>query len=84
MKHPLKALLSFIKTSPRDTIIILTFIIAIAVLFNLYWKTQIDDNWDQFIIEHHCQKILKEGSNNRRAGWACDDGETYYRWRQQA
>ena len=83
MKQLLSSFLTFIRTSPRDTIIILSFIIAIAVLFNLHWKTQIDDNWEQFIIEHHCKVINKEGSNNHRTGWACDDGEKYYRWRQQ-
>ena len=79
----LSSFLTFIRTNPRDVFILLIFIIAIAILFQLHGKTQIDDNWDQFIIDHNCQTITKESSNNHRTSWVCDDGEEYYRWRQQ-
>ena len=84
MKQYLNSLITFIRSKPKDALLLLTFGIAIAILLRLYWQTKIDDNWDQFIIEHNCMIIKKEGSNNHRTSWTCDDGETYYRWRQQA
>ena len=83
MKPWLNSFFTFIRSKPKDILLLLIFTIAIAILLRLYWQTQIDDNWDQFIIEHHCKVITKESSNNHRTGWICDDGETYYRWRQQ-
>lgn len=83
MNNLLTSFITYIRTSPIETLIFLLFLIAIVTLFRLHWKTQIDDNWDQFVIEHNCKVIKKEGSNNHRTGWICDDGEEYYRWRQQ-
>lgn len=75
---------TFIRSNLSNFLVFIVFFIAISLLIRLYWQTQIDENWDQFIIDHHCQKIAKESSNNHRTGWRCDDGETYYRWRQQS
>jgi len=83
MQQLLSALVSSIRTRPRDFTILLIFCIAIAILLRLHSETQLDDNWGQFIIDHHCQKIDNEGSNNHRTNWVCDDGEEYFRWRQQ-
>ena len=83
MKPWINSFFTFIQSKPKDVLLILIFTIAIAILIRLYSQTQIDDNWGQFIIEHQCKIVQKEGSNNHRTGWLCDDGETYYRWRQQ-
>ena len=83
MKPWINSFFTFIQSKPKDVLLILIFTIAIAILIRLYSQTQIDDNWDQFIIEHQCKIVQKEGSNNHRTGWLCDDGEIYYRWRQQ-
>ena len=66
-----------------DFLIVLAFVVAILALFRLHMKTQVDDNWDQFKVEHHCKPIESLGGNNVKIGWICDDGNEYYRWRQQ-
>ncbi len=83
MKHLFRSFFSYIRSNPVNTLIVLFFVIAIAGLIRLHLKTQIDDNWEQFKLEHHCQVIEARGGNNVRSGWICDDENEYYRWRQQ-
>jgi hypothetical protein len=40
-----------------------------------------EDDWAAFRDAHHCTPVaVLDGSN--RAGYQCDDGQVYYRWRQ--
>jgi hypothetical protein len=53
---------------------------AVAVL--LFSAPEGGEDWDAFVRDRHCQTVGgADGSN--RAGWRCDDGRIYYRWRQQ-
>ncbi len=67
---------------PLDILLYTIFAVAIATLFNLYQGINDDDgNWDEFKVQHHCQ-IKRSGESNLQSTWECDDGKTYYRWRQ--
>lgn len=83
MNHLLNSISSFIRTRQRDVLLIAAFFIAIVILIYLYSQTQVDDNWDQFKIEHNCKLIKSHVGGHQRSGWICDDGKEYYRWRQQ-
>jgi len=41
-----------------------------------------EGQWEQFKIDHHCQPQVAD-NGDRRLSWQCDDGDIYYRWRQQ-
>lgn len=41
-----------------------------------------DQQWDEFKDAHHC-KPNRDSVGGLRGGWTCDDGKTYYLWRQQ-
>ena len=83
MIHKAKTFLAYIRLHPVECLVIMLFTVAILMLLRMHMKTQIDDNWDQFKIEHNCKLIEAKGGNNVRTGWVCDDGSEYYRWRQQ-
>jgi hypothetical protein len=78
-----KSLLIYIANNRGFCCILLIFFIAIAGLLRLQFRTQVDDNWDVFKVEHHCQVVKSKGGNNIQSSWLCDDGNEYYRWRQQ-
>lgn len=40
-----------------------------------------DDQWAAFRDAHHCVPVAQTDGSNR-AGYKCDDGQVYYRWRQ--
>jgi len=66
-----------------DVLVALLFVGAIIKLISLNFSINVDDgNWDKFKIEHHCA-LQKSGYGVQQASWLCDDGKTYYRWRQQ-
>lgn len=67
-----------------DWLIYGIFIIAVLKLVDLYSDiNDHEDNWNEFKLQHHCElKINSTG--NKEAAWLCDDGKTYYRWRQVA
>ena len=83
MVFSFKSLLTYVANNRGFCFILLIFFIAIAGLLRLQFRTQVDDNWDEFIVEHHCQVIKSKGGNNIQSSWLCDDGNEYYRWRQQ-
>ena len=83
MLAKVKTFIAYIRSNPIDFLIIVVFAIAILALIRLNMQTQIDDNWEQFQSQHNCKLIEAKGGNNIRTGWICDDGEEYYRWRQQ-
>jgi len=67
---------------PFDLVLYALFALAIVKLFDLYGDiNEHDDNWPEYKQQHHCQlKITTSG--NQESAWVCDDGKTYYRWRQ--
>ena len=83
MLAKVKTFLAYIRSNLIEFLISVLFAVAILALLRLNMKTQIDDNWEQFKREHNCNLIESKGGNNIRTGWICDDGEEYYRWRQQ-
>ncbi|MGR9086911.1 MAG: hypothetical protein ACU841_07545 [Gammaproteobacteria bacterium] len=73
----------FAKEKPIDTLCILMFALLVVILSSLYFRVDFDDeHWEEFKARHHCQiRTTKFGT--QRASWVCDDGKTYFRWRQQ-
>jgi len=68
---------------PIDVLLILLFTIVIIKLSGLYFSVNADDgNWEQFKVDHNC-KLRTTETGTQRLSWECDDGEIYYRWRQQ-
>lgn len=68
---------------PLDAGLYLLAAIIIVKLASLYFQVNPDDSqWNQFKLDHHCQ-LQVNGSGTQRSSWICDDGKTYYRWRQQ-
>ena len=65
-----------------DLLVYVLFALAILKLIDLYTDlNEHEDNWNEFKVEHHCQlKATAEG--DIQSAWLCDDGKTYYRWRQ--
>ena len=72
-----------LREKPLDALLILFFVLLVIIMTSLYFRVDYDDeHWEQFKIEHHCQlRTTKTGT--QRASWVCDNGETYFRWRQQ-
>lgn len=67
---------------PLDILLYALFVFAVIKLFSLYGAINDDDgNWNEFKIRHHCQ-LKRKGESNIQSNWECDDGKTYYRWRQ--
>jgi len=65
-----------------DIILYLLFVLAIVTLIDLYSDiNEHEDNWAEFKQEHHCS-LKKTPAGNVQSAWQCDDGKTYYRWRQ--
>ena len=72
-----------IAQKPFDAALIVVISAAFIKLSSLYFSVNADDgNWNQFKTEHHCQ-LRTNASGTQRSSWVCDDGKTYYRWRQQ-
>ncbi len=73
----------FTQENPIDTFFILFFALLVVILSSLYLRVDFDDeHWEEFKAEHHCQlRTTKTGT--QRASWVCDNGKTYFRWRQQ-
>jgi len=73
----------FINRKPIDALYFLGFVLVTLILVRLYFSMNPDDaKWEQFKAEHDCQlRMSKTGT--QRASWSCNDGKTYYRWRQQ-
>jgi hypothetical protein len=67
---------------PLDILLYAIFALALFKLFDLYGSINEDEgNWDEFKTSHHCQ-LKRSGDSNIQSTWECDDGKTYYRWRQ--
>ena len=68
---------------PFDALLTLGFIIVVLILGRLYFSVNADEViWEQFKVEHDCKlRVTKTGT--QRSSWACNDGKTYFRWRQQ-
>ena len=55
--------------------------VVLGDIFLLQHNRSKEDEWDGFREAHHCIPVsVTDGSN--RAGYQCDDGQVYYRWRQ--
>ncbi|MGZ8226726.1 MAG: hypothetical protein ACXWT3_08825 [Methylococcaceae bacterium] len=81
--HAIRQKTAYLIRKPFDIVIIVLIAIVIIKLFSLYVSADIDDgSWNQFKTEHHCLLQTNE-SGTQRLSWVCDDGKTYYRWRQQ-
>lgn len=83
LKHLGTKIGKFTQENPIDVLLILFFTLLVVILSSLYFRIDFDDeHWEQFKTEHHCQlRTTKTGT--QRASWACDNGLTYFRWRQQ-
>lgn len=69
-------------SKPVDAVLYLAFLLAVLKLADLYSNiNEHEDNWKAFKQEHHCE-LTKSAEGNTQAAWQCDDGKTYYRWRQ--
>lgn len=66
-----------------SSLLLAGFAFAIIKLASLYSSADTDDGrWQQFKTDHHC--IQQHGEeNSQRLSWKCDDGNTYFSWRQQ-
>lgn len=65
-----------------DLLLYALFVFAILKLFDLYGDiNEHDDNWSEFKQQHHCQ-LKASPAGEVQSAWVCDDGKTYYRWRQ--
>ncbi|NOT10564.1 MAG: hypothetical protein HOP23_01800 [Methylococcaceae bacterium] len=73
----------YFQQKPFDALLILGFVIALFIMSRLYFSVNTDDAvWEQFKTEHDCKlRMTKFGT--QRSSWSCNDGKTYYRWRQQ-
>lgn len=73
------------KRLPRkltDLILYGAFILAILKLVQLYSGiNESEEDWNAFKDQHHCE-LGRTESGTQQATWLCDDGKTYYRWRQ--
>ena len=73
----------FIRQKPVDVLLMFLVAIVIIKLSSLYFSINADDgNWEQFKSDHNC-KLLTTKTGTQRLSWECDNGEIYYRWRQQ-
>ncbi|MEQ1619891.1 MAG: hypothetical protein ABL919_00700 [Methylococcales bacterium] len=82
MKIPssLQPTLDYLRRKPFESAIYLIAAVMLLKLGSLYFGVTVDDNdWDQYKIDHHCQTQ----TDSQNSSWRCDDGKTYYRWRQQ-
>ena len=65
-----------------DIVLYTVFILAVLKLSHLYLGINDSmDNWEEFKSQHHCV-LGRTESGTQQATWVCDDGKTYYRWRQ--
>jgi len=73
----------YMQEKPIDTFFILFISLLIVIMASLYARVDFDEaHWEQFKNEHNC-KIRFTNTGTQRASWICDDGKTYFRWRQQ-
>ena len=73
----------YMQENPIDTFFILFISLLVVIMASLYSRVDFDEaNWEKFKTEHHCQ-IRFSNTGTQRASWVCDDGKTYFRWRQQ-
>lgn len=69
-------------SKPTDAVLYLVLLLAVLKLADLYSDiNDHEDHWKVFKQEHHCEQT-KSAEGNLQASWLCDDGKTYYRWRQ--
>ncbi|PPD49438.1 MAG: hypothetical protein CTY13_03425 [Methylobacter sp.] len=67
-----------------STVMLVIVFTALTIkLITLYVDANMDEGqWEQFKIDHNCQPQVAD-NGDRRLSWQCDDGDIYYRWRQQ-
>lgn len=72
----------FFPRKPLDMLLYAVFALAIIKLVDLYTDiNEHENNWADFKLQHHCE-LKKTPAGNVQLAWQCDDGRTYYRWRQ--
>jgi hypothetical protein len=66
-----------------DIVVFASLAVALAFVATLLLSVhESDEDWKEFSQEHRCVS-LADTVGSDRAGWRCDDGKVYYRWRQQ-
>ncbi|MDP2179686.1 hypothetical protein [Methylicorpusculum sp.] len=71
------------RAKPVDILIAGIFALVIFKLWSLYASANLDEGqWEQFKQDHQCKQLVSE-TGIQRLSWQCDDGQVYYRWRQQ-
>jgi hypothetical protein len=72
----------FLPKNVLDIVLYGVFALAILKLFSLYQGiNENEGNWNDFKTQHNCQ-LKSSGESSVPSTWECDDGKTYYRWRQ--
>jgi hypothetical protein len=72
----------YLLKKPFEFLLYLLFALAIFKLADLYSDiNENEDNWNEFKLLHHCL-LKKTDEGNQELAWQCDNGKTYYRWRQ--
>jgi hypothetical protein len=72
----------YMPRKPLDYVLYAVFALAILKLVDLYTDiNEHEDNWAEFKEQHNCE-LKKTTAGNVQLAWQCDDGRTYYRWRQ--
>ncbi|HYE35368.1 cbb3-type cytochrome oxidase assembly protein CcoS [Methylocaldum sp.] len=68
---------------PIEIVVFVSLGVALLFVAALLWSVREgDEDWNEFSQAHHCVS-LADTEGRDRAGWRCDDGKVYYRWRQQ-
>jgi hypothetical protein len=81
-EKPTKAFF-WIRQNPFSSLLIVGFAVAVIKLYSLYTSVEVDDGyWQEFKAEHACVEQFGD-KGTQRLSWKCDDGQIYYRWRQQ-
>lgn len=71
------------RLKPVELLILGVFALVIFKLWSLYASANLDEGqWEQFKKDHHCTPLVSK-TGTQRLSWQCDDGNVYYRWRQQ-
>ncbi len=79
----LKKLMALANANRWAALAIVLIGLASVKLFSLYYSVEADDgHWQQFKTEHNCKLLIGDKGVHRQS-WQCDDGKTYYPWRQQ-
>ena len=81
--HRLTKTFPLLRQQLPNVLLVIFFSVAVIQLLSLYMNINADDGqWERFKTDHHCSLLVND-RGSQRLSWQCDDGEIYYRWRQQ-